>query len=82
MPDAYRGETVKAYLVLKPGHSVSAEEIIAFCKERLANFKVPRQVEFRDSLPKSLIGKHLRRALREEEAARLAAAAPAEAAAH
>jgi long-chain acyl-CoA synthetase len=82
VPDSYRGETVKAYIVLKPGHTVTAEEIIAFCKERLANFKVPRQVEFRDSLPKSLIGKHLRRALREEEAARLAAADPAEASAH
>ena len=72
IPDAYRGESVKAYLVLKPGETATAEEIIAFCKERLANFKVPRQVEFRKELPKSLIGKHLRRALREEEAARQA----------
>jgi long-chain acyl-CoA synthetase len=75
IPDAYRGEAVKAYIVLKPGEQATAEEIIAFCKERLANFKVPKQVEFRKELPKSLIGKHLRRALREEEAARQAAAA-------
>lgn len=73
VPDIYRGETVKAYIVLKPGEMSTAEEIMAFCKERLANYKVPRQVEFRESLPKSLIGKHIRRILREEEAARLAA---------
>ncbi len=73
VPDHYRGETVKAYIVLKPGEMSTAEEIVAFCKERLANYKVPRQVEFRESLPKSIIGKHIRRILREEEAARLAA---------
>lgn len=73
VPDPYRGETVKAFIVLKPGEMSTAEEIIAFCKERLANYKVPRQVEFREALPKSIIGKHIRRILREEEAARLAA---------
>jgi long-chain acyl-CoA synthetase len=78
VPDPYRGESVKAYIVLKPGEMSTAEEIIAFCKERLANYKVPRQVDFRETLPKSIIGKHIRRILREEEAARRAAA-PAEA---
>jgi len=75
VPDAYRGETVKAYIVLKEGGQATAEEIIAFCRQRLAGYKAPRQVEFRTSLPKSLIGKHLRRVLVEEERARLAAAA-------
>ena len=70
IPDPYRGETVKAYIVLKPGTRATAEEIMAFCRVRLARFKAPHAVEFRDSLPKSLVGKHLRRVLREEEAAR------------
>jgi long-chain acyl-CoA synthetase len=65
--DAYRGETVKAYIVPKPGEEVKAEEIIAFCKERLAPYKVPKIVEFRESLPKSAIGKILRKILRQEE---------------
>ena len=73
-PDAYRGETVKAYVVLKPGQTATADDIIAFCRERLAVFKVPRIVEFRDSLPKSMIGKILRRKLiAEDEAKRQAA---------
>ena len=64
VPDAYRGETVKAFVVLKDGVTSTAEEIIAFCRERLASYKVPRQVVFRDSLPKSGVGKYLRRELR------------------
>jgi long-chain acyl-CoA synthetase len=64
VPDAYRGETVKAFVVLQPGTSATADEIIAFCRERLATYKVPRQVVFRDSLPKSGVGKYLRSALR------------------
>jgi len=67
IPDPYRGETVKAYVVLKPGETATEEEIIAFCRENLAKYKVPRAVEFRDSLPKTMVGKILRRALREEE---------------
>jgi long-chain acyl-CoA synthetase len=69
VPDPYRGETVKAFIVLRPEfkEKVSAEEIIKFCRERLAPYKVPRIVEFRDELPKSAIGKILRRVLREEE---------------
>lgn len=63
IPDAYRGETVKAWVVLKPGESADADEIRAWCKENLAVFKVPTQVEFRDELPKTTVGKILRREL-------------------
>jgi len=71
-PDAYRGETVKAYVVLRPGQEASADEITGFCRLHLAAFKIPRQVEFRGHLPKSLVGKYLRRVLVDEEKARLA----------
>ena len=64
VPDEYRGETVKAFVVLKAGVTATAEEIIAFCRERMAAYKAPRQVVFRDSLPKSGVGKYLRRELR------------------
>jgi long-chain acyl-CoA synthetase len=67
VPDAYRGETVKAFVVLKPGEQVTEKEIIAFCRERLAKFKAPTLVEFREELPKTMIGKVLRKVLREEE---------------
>ncbi len=70
VPDEYRGETVKAFIVLKDGSSATAEEIIEFCKGQLASFKAPKQVEFRLELPKSLIGKILRRTLRDEEEAK------------
>jgi long-chain acyl-CoA synthetase len=63
-PDEYRGETVKAFVVLKEGANATADEIIAFCRERLAAYKVPRQVVFRDTLPRSGVGKYLRRELR------------------
>ncbi|MCZ8518981.1 MULTISPECIES: AMP-binding protein [Paenibacillus] len=66
--DAYRGETVKAYLVLKEGSEAGKQELDRWCRERLAAYKVPQQYEFRSTLPKSLIGKILRRALAEEEA--------------
>jgi long-chain acyl-CoA synthetase len=64
VPDSYRGETVKAFVVLQPSTSATADEIIAFCRSRLAAYKVPRMVVFRDSLPKSSVGKYLRRELR------------------
>ena len=67
IPDPYRGETVKAYIVLKPGQTATEEEIIAFCKEKLAAYKVPKMIEFRESLPKSAVGKVLRKVLRAEE---------------
>jgi len=70
VPDAYRGETVKVYCVLKEGETATEEEIIAFCRENLAKYKVPRRVEFRQELPKSMVGKVLRRLLVEEEIAR------------
>ncbi len=62
--DSYRGETVKAVLSLKPGQAVAADELQAWCRERMAAYKVPRIVEFRDELPKTLTGKILRRELR------------------
>jgi long-chain acyl-CoA synthetase len=67
VPDAYRGETVKAFIVTQPGQSLSKEEIVEFCKERLAAYKIPKQIEFIDELPKSAIGKIMRRKLRELE---------------
>ncbi len=67
VPDERRGETVKAFVVLKEGETATPEEIIAFCRERMAAYRVPRIIEFRDDLPKSMIGKVLRRELREEE---------------
>jgi len=68
LPDAYRGETVKVFIVTKPGQTMTAEEVIDFCKERLAGYKVPRLVEFIAALPKSVVGKILRRELRDMEA--------------
>ena len=67
IPDPRRGETVKAYLVLKNGESCTEEEIRDFCKQYLAPYKVPTKVEIRKELPKSLVGKVLRRILVEEE---------------
>lgn len=67
LPDDYYGEVIKAYVVLHEGESATEEEIIEFCKQKLAKYKVPRKVEFRDELPKSAIGKVLRRSLHEEE---------------
>jgi long-chain acyl-CoA synthetase len=69
VPDAYRGEQVKAYVVRRPGVDVSTEALDAFCRERLAAYKVPRVYEFRESLPKSAVGKVLRRLLIAEESA-------------
>jgi long-chain acyl-CoA synthetase len=63
-PDAYRGETVKAIIVPRPGTTPTADEIKSFCAEHLAKYKVPTIVEFRDSLPKSIVGKVLKRDLR------------------
>jgi len=68
VPDAYRGETVKAYVALKGGYEgkVKPEELIEFCKERMANYKYPRQIEIFDELPKTVTGKFLRRELRDK----------------
>jgi long-chain acyl-CoA synthetase len=63
--DAYRGETVKAFVSLRPGQRVDADELIAFCRERMAAYKYPRQIEFVDELPRTASGKILRRLLRD-----------------
>ena len=65
VPDEYRGETVKAYIVVQPGETLTKEEIISYCKEKLTAYKIPKEIEFIDELPKSAIGKILRRELRE-----------------
>lgn len=75
IPDPKRGETVKAYIVLQPGAEATEEEIIAYCRTKLAAYKVPRYVEFRDSLPRTAVGKLLRRLLVEEEKAKMQTAA-------
>jgi long-chain acyl-CoA synthetase len=66
-----KGERVKAYVVLRPGETATEEEIIEYCRENLAYYKVPKFVEFRDELPKTMVGKVLRRVLVEEELKRL-----------
>jgi long-chain acyl-CoA synthetase len=71
--DAYRGETVKAWVVLKPGETATEEEIRDYCKKNMAPFKVPTQVEFRNELPKTTVGKVLRRELVREHMEKLAA---------
>jgi len=70
VPHPYRGETVKAFVVLKPGMEATEKEIIDFCREKLAAYKVPKLVEFRKELPKSAVGKILRKILRDEEIAK------------
>ncbi len=65
VPDAYRGETVKAYVVVKPGETLTADEVIQFSREKLAPYKAPKMVEFIDALPKSAIGKILRKEVKE-----------------
>ncbi|MDI3235550.1 AMP-binding protein [Exiguobacterium antarcticum] len=70
VPDAYRGETVKAFIVLKDDGTVTEEELDQFCRKSLASFKVPKQYEFRQELPKTFVGKILRRVLIEEERAK------------
>ncbi len=70
IPDDYRGESLKAFVVPKPGVTCEADELIAWCREKLTAYKVPREVEFRDNVPRSPVGKALRRVLREEELAK------------
>ncbi|MGC1120285.1 MAG: long-chain fatty acid--CoA ligase [Candidatus Methanofastidiosia archaeon] len=67
IPDQKRGEAVKAFIVLKEGEQATAEEIIRFCKENLAAYKVPTSIEVVETLPKSMVGKVLRRKLRENQ---------------
>ncbi|MFV8830389.1 long-chain-fatty-acid--CoA ligase [Alkalihalobacterium sp. APHAB7] len=72
VPDPYRGETVKAFVVLKEGTSLTEDELNKYCRENLAAYKVPKLYEFRSELPKTLIGKILRRVLVDEEKAKFA----------
>jgi long-chain acyl-CoA synthetase len=67
MPDEYRGESVKAFVVVKTDAQVTSEELLAHCRERLAKFKIPASIEITESLPKSNVGKILRRVLRDQE---------------
>jgi long-chain acyl-CoA synthetase len=67
VPDETTGEAVKAYVVLREGEAATPEEIIAFARESLTGYRVPKLVEFRDSLPETLVGKVLRRVLQQEE---------------
>ncbi|MDZ7270744.1 MAG: long-chain fatty acid--CoA ligase [candidate division KSB1 bacterium] len=69
VPDEYYGERVKVFVVPHEGATLTAEDVISFCQERLARYKIPKEVEFRDCLPKSLIGKVLRRVLMEQHLA-------------
>ena len=69
VPDAYRGEVVKVVIVPRDGHELDVQEIRDFCGRQLALYKIPKSIEFRPELPKSLVGKVLRRLLREEAAA-------------
>ena len=69
VPDALRGEIVKAWVVLRPGQQATSDDIRAWCRERLAPYKVPATVEFRQDLPKTMVGKVLRRALTADQSA-------------
>jgi len=65
MPDPVKGEVVQAWVVLRPGQAVAAQDLRAYCRERLAPYKVPARIEFRSDLPKTMVGKVLRRGLRD-----------------
>jgi long-chain acyl-CoA synthetase len=67
VPDTKSGESVKAFIQLKPGESATEEEIRQFCKENMAGYKRPKMIEFREDIPVSNVGKVLRRVLRDEE---------------
>jgi long-chain acyl-CoA synthetase len=67
IPDEYRGETVKSFVQLVEGQTVTEEELRNFCREHLAAYKVPKFIEFRPELPRTTVGKALRRLLRDEE---------------
>jgi long-chain acyl-CoA synthetase len=70
IPDALRGERIKAFVILKPGAAATRTKLISFCRDRLAPYKVPRAVEFRATLPRTATGKVSRRLLKEEDLAR------------
>jgi long-chain acyl-CoA synthetase len=70
IPHPSRGESVKVFIVLKEGETATAEEMISFCADKLAKYKWPTEIEFRNELPKTNVGKVLRKNLRDEELAR------------
>ncbi len=70
IPDAKRGENIKLFVVLKEGETATAEEMIEYGRQKLATYKLPSEVEFRKELPKSTVGKILRKELRAEELAK------------
>jgi long-chain acyl-CoA synthetase len=76
VPDPLKGEVAKAWVVLKAGQTATEDELRSYCRERLAPYKVPAAVEFRRDLPKTMVGKILRRALAADEAARAATSPP------
>ena len=69
VPNLKAGELVKAFVVLRPGVTATQQEIMAFCREHLTPYKVPKQIEFRAELPKTMVGKALRRAPVEQDSA-------------
>jgi long-chain acyl-CoA synthetase len=69
IPDPRQQEAVKAWVVLKEGQNATAEDLQKFCREKLTGYKVPRHIEFRQELPKTFVGKVLRRILQDEEKA-------------
>jgi long-chain acyl-CoA synthetase len=73
IPDTYRGETVKAFVKVKGGFTLTVEEVLQFAKDNLAPYKTPKEVEILTELPKSSVGKLLRRVLRDEELAKIKA---------
>jgi long-chain acyl-CoA synthetase len=73
VPDPYQGEAVKAWVVLRPGHQLTVDELREHCRKDLAAYKVPKHVEFIPALPKSTVGKVLRRKLVEAHCAEAAA---------
>jgi long-chain acyl-CoA synthetase len=74
VPDAVKGEVAKAWVVLKPGHTATEDDVRSYCRERLAPYKVPARVEFKSELPKTMVGKILRRMLAADDRAAGAAA--------
>jgi acyl-CoA synthetase (AMP-forming)/AMP-acid ligase II len=67
VPDDRLGEVGKAFVVTRPGRELTEADVLAYCRERLANYKVPRVIEFRADLPRNAAGKPLKRVLRDEE---------------
>ena len=62
-----REEVVKAYIVIKPGEKLTKAEVMQYCREKLSKYKMPKKIEFREELPKSSVGKVLKRILKDEE---------------